>query len=160
MGHWPGVLSKRDHTDKVVLTGMYRYDYSDMDNVKNLANRLNAAGKRLAEGGVHLLYHNHNCEFLRLSDGESAYHLIQDETDTGYRHCGSCGWPRPGCRPRSPGHRRLQLSSFDSLLINEKVISVPNIGTKFDSIVVLSVVQRFTNVKKKTKFGGKEMQLC
>lgn len=86
------------NTDKVVLTGMYRYDYSDMDNVKSLANRLNAAGKRLAEGGVHLLYHNHNCEFLRLSDGESAYHLIQDETDPEYVNfefdsywCAECG---------------------------------------------------------------------
>ena len=86
------------NTDKVVLTGMYRYDYSDMENVKSLANRLNAAGKRLAEGGVHLLYHNHNCEFLRLSDGESAYHLIQDETDPEYVNfefdsywCTECG---------------------------------------------------------------------
>lgn len=85
-------------TDAVVLTGMYRFDYSDTQTVKDLAARLNAAGKRLAEGGVHLLYHNHNCEFLRMENGDSGYHLIQDETDPEYVNfefdsywCAECG---------------------------------------------------------------------
>ena len=85
-------------TDTVVLTGMYRFDYSDAENVKTLADRLNAAGKRMAEGGVHLLYHNHNCEFLRLENGDNAYHLIQDNTDPEYVNfefdsywCAECG---------------------------------------------------------------------
>lgn len=86
------------HTDMVVLTGMYRYDYSTTDSVKALAQRLNAAGKRMAESGIQLLYHNHNCEFLRLEDGRSAYHLIQAETDPAYVNfefdsywCAECG---------------------------------------------------------------------
>ena len=85
-------------TDTVVLTGMYRYDYSDTESVRSLASRLNAAGKTLAEGGIQLLYHNHNCEFLRLDTGDSAYHLIQDETDPAYvgfefdsYWCAECG---------------------------------------------------------------------
>ena len=85
-------------TDTVVLTGMYRFDYSDAENVKTLADRLNVAGKRMAEGGVQLLYHNHNCEFLRFEDGENAYHLIQEATDPEYVNfefdsywCAECG---------------------------------------------------------------------
>lgn len=86
------------HTDMVVLTGMYRYDYSTAESVKSLAQRLNAAGKRMAEGGVQLLYHNHNCEFLRLEDGQSVYRLLQEETDPEYLNfefdsywCAECG---------------------------------------------------------------------
>lgn len=86
------------HTDMVVLTGMYRYDYSTAESIKALAQRLNAAGKRMAEGGVQLLYHNHNCEFLRLEDGQSAYRLLQEETDPEYLNfefdsywCAECG---------------------------------------------------------------------
>lgn len=86
------------HTDTVVLTGMYRYDYRDLDSVKALAQRLNAAGKRMAEGGVQLLYHNHNCEFLRMADGRNAYQVIQEETDPLYVNfefdsywCAECG---------------------------------------------------------------------
>lgn len=85
-------------TDTVVLTGMYRFDYSDTQAVKDLAVRLNAAGKSLAEGGVHLLYHNHNCEFLRMDNGDFGYHLIQGETDPEYVNfefdsywCAECG---------------------------------------------------------------------
>lgn len=57
---------------KVVLTGMYRYDYSSTESVLDLANRLNAAGQQLSDAGIELLYHNHNCEFLRLDEGDSA----------------------------------------------------------------------------------------
>lgn len=85
-------------TDTVVLTGMYRFDYSDPENLRNLAVRLNAAGARMAEGGVHLLYHNHNCEFLRMENGEVGYHILQDNTDPAYVNfefdsywCAECG---------------------------------------------------------------------
>ncbi len=68
-------------TDKLVITGMYRFDYSDAAEVKKLAARLNAAGKALAGEGVSLLYHNHNVELLRTSGGTRAYDIIIGETD-------------------------------------------------------------------------------
>lgn len=71
-------------TKHIVITGMYRFDYADPEAVKDLAKRLNAAGKRLREGGVELLYHNHNCEFRRLLSGETAYQYLIDHTDAEY----------------------------------------------------------------------------
>jgi hypothetical protein len=47
-------------TDKIVITGMYRFDYGDESNVRELAKRLNAAGEKLKQQGIDLLYHNHN----------------------------------------------------------------------------------------------------
>lgn len=37
--------------------------------------------KFLKEAGVELLYHNHNCEFLKVEPGKTAYDLILSETD-------------------------------------------------------------------------------
>ncbi|MGV2794953.1 TIM barrel protein, partial [Clostridium perfringens] len=54
--------AKNFGTDTVVITGMYKFDYSSLDNVKELAQRLNQAGKALSEEGIRLLYHNHNVE--------------------------------------------------------------------------------------------------
>lgn len=68
-------------TDKIVITGMYRFAYGDKETVKNLAQRLNKAGEALKREGVELLYHNHNCEFLQVAPGESAYQLLLSETD-------------------------------------------------------------------------------
>lgn len=68
-------------TDTVVMTGMYRFDYTREENIRNLAGRLNKAGKQLEKQGVHLLYHNHNAEFLPVKEGLSAYDLLQRETD-------------------------------------------------------------------------------
>ena len=48
-------------TDKIVITGMYRFAYGDEREVRNLASRLNDAGEALNREGVHLLYNNHNC---------------------------------------------------------------------------------------------------
>ena len=56
-------------TNKIVITGMYRFAYSDRDAVKDLAQRLNKAGDALKKEGVELLYHNHNCEFLQVAPG-------------------------------------------------------------------------------------------
>lgn len=67
--------------DKLVITGMYRFDYTSKENVLSLADRLNRAGEILARGGIALLYHNHNAEFLPVEPGLSAYHLLQRETD-------------------------------------------------------------------------------
>lgn len=72
------------HTDKIVLTGMYHYDYSDSQAVTSLIERLNAMGKKLKEEGIQFLYHNHNCEFLEDADGRKAYDRILTETDPAY----------------------------------------------------------------------------
>lgn len=73
--------AKRFGTDTVVITGMYRYDYSSEKAVRELAQRLNAVGRALKELGIRLLYHNHNCEFLRVAPGISGYGLLLAETD-------------------------------------------------------------------------------
>lgn len=68
-------------TDKVVITGMYRFDYSDEKALHDLAGRLNRVGEVLKKEGVELLYHNHNVELLPLGGGKRAYDLLIDETD-------------------------------------------------------------------------------
>ena len=71
-------------TDKVVITGMYRFDYGNADEVRKLAERLNSAGRVLTAEGISLLYHNHNIELLRHKDGRRAYDVLIDETDKEY----------------------------------------------------------------------------
>ncbi len=71
-------------TDKIVITGMYRFPYGEAEAVKELAARLNRAGAALKQEGVSLLYHNHNCEFLRLAPGTSGYDILLAETDPEY----------------------------------------------------------------------------
>ena len=68
-------------THRVVITGMYRFDWSDEKTVRELAGRLNKAGETLKKEGVELLYHNHNVEFLPLGNGKRAYDVLIDETD-------------------------------------------------------------------------------
>ena len=67
-------------TDRVVITGMYRFDYADEKAVHELAGRLNRAGEMLKKEGVELLYHNHNVELLPLGNGKRAYDVLIDET--------------------------------------------------------------------------------
>ena len=68
-------------TDKIVITGMYRFDYSDKGAVQKLAQDLNAAGEKLKQEGIQLLYHNHNCEFRKVGAYKTAYDLLIEETD-------------------------------------------------------------------------------
>ena len=68
--------AKKFGTDKVVITGMYRFDYGDEAAVMELARCLNAAGKALSEYGIRLLYHNHNCELRRVNSAQCAYELL------------------------------------------------------------------------------------
>ena len=68
-------------TDKIVSTGMYRFDYSDKEEVQRLAQDLNAAGEKLKQEGIQLLYHNHNCEFRKTEANKTAYELLLEETD-------------------------------------------------------------------------------
>ncbi|MBE5960979.1 MAG: sugar phosphate isomerase/epimerase [Lachnospiraceae bacterium] len=71
-------------TDTVVITGMYRFDYSDLEEVEKLAERLNQAGKALSEEGVRLLYHNHNVELQKVTSDKTAYEVIIEKTDAAY----------------------------------------------------------------------------
>jgi sugar phosphate isomerase/epimerase len=70
-------------TDKLVITGMYRFDYSNEKAVRELAQRLNIAGEVLQKYGLSLLYHNHNVELLQVKPGIRAYDLLLSETDPG-----------------------------------------------------------------------------
>lgn len=69
---------------QIVITGMYRFDYGSEAAVRELAVRLNAAGKALRRQGVALLYHNHNCELRFTGSGRRAYELLLEETDPQY----------------------------------------------------------------------------
>ena len=68
-------------TDTVVITGMYRFDYSDEGSVRELAKRLNKAGEALRAQGISLLYHNHNVELLQVKPGLRAYDVLLSDTD-------------------------------------------------------------------------------
>lgn len=68
-------------TDRVVITGMYRFDYGNREAVQKLAQDLNTSGKILKEAGVSLFYHNHNCEFRKVSPEKTAYDVLIEETD-------------------------------------------------------------------------------
>lgn len=67
-------------TKYIVITGMYRFDYGSEEAVRELARRLNTAGKALMESGIHLLYHNHNCELRFVNQTQRAYHILIEET--------------------------------------------------------------------------------
>lgn len=71
-------------SNRIVITGMYRFDYTGKGNVLDLAARLNKTGETLAKQGIELLYHNHNAEFLSVERGLSAYQLLQRETDPAF----------------------------------------------------------------------------
>ena len=68
-------------TDRVVITGMYRFDYTDESTVRELARRLNKAGENLQKDGLSLLYHNHNVELLQVRPGLRAYEILLEDTD-------------------------------------------------------------------------------
>ena len=71
-------------TDKVVITGMYRYDYTSSSSLSSLAARLDEGGRRLKEYGVSLLYHNHNIETVKDEKGRTALDVIINGTNGDY----------------------------------------------------------------------------
>ena len=71
-------------TKYIVITGMYRFDYGSEVAVRDLAQRLNRAGKALKAQEIELLYHNHNCELRRTEKGRRAYEILIEETDPEY----------------------------------------------------------------------------
>lgn len=76
--------AKKYGTDKIVITGMYRFDYSDKEAVRKLTKDLNRSGEVLKNSGIQLLYHNHNCEFRKVEPGKTAYDIIVEETNPEY----------------------------------------------------------------------------
>lgn len=76
--------AKKFGTNTVVITGMYKFDYSSLNDVEKLARRLNKAGKALSKEGIRLLYHNHNCELQKVTSKKTAYDIIIEETDPSY----------------------------------------------------------------------------
>lgn len=68
-------------TRNIVITGMFKYDYSDKREVLSLADSLNEAGKMLKSRGLKLLYHNHNCELCFTSEGKRALDFLSENTD-------------------------------------------------------------------------------
>lgn len=76
--------AKKFGTDKIVITGMYRFDYTDVSALDGLSKDLNQYGKILADAGICLLYHNHNCEFRKLENGQTAYEYLIANTDPDY----------------------------------------------------------------------------
>ena len=76
--------AKAFDTDTLVITGMYRFDYSDVKAVRELAARLNKAGEAARDAGFALLYHNHNVELKRVSDSKRAYDILIEETDPAF----------------------------------------------------------------------------
>lgn len=77
-------LAKSYGTDTIIITGMYRFDYSSEEEVLDLARQLNEAGQALQQEGIQLLYHNHNCELQHVNDSQTAYDLIVENTDPAY----------------------------------------------------------------------------
>ena len=71
-------------TDKVVITGMYRYDYTSSSSLSSLTARLDEGGRRLKEYGVSLLYHNHNIETVKDEKGRTALDVIINGTNGDY----------------------------------------------------------------------------
>lgn len=76
--------AKSFKTNYLVITGMYRFDYSSLEEVEKLVSRLNAVGEKVASRGLNLLYHNHNVEFKRLSNGELVYDYLFEHLDERY----------------------------------------------------------------------------
>lgn len=68
----------------VVITGMYRFDYSDETALCELVKDLNEMGAKLLKNNIHLLYHNHNCEFRKLPNGMTAYEYLIEKTNPEY----------------------------------------------------------------------------
>lgn len=76
--------ARKFDTHNIVITGMYRFDYRDKSKVAKLCNQLNESGRQLKEEGIHLLYHNHNYEFQKVDEKQTAYDYIIENTDSDY----------------------------------------------------------------------------
>ena len=145
------------HTDFVVITGMHMFDYSDGEAVKKLAEDLNTAGRRMEEQGLSLLYHNHNCEFLRVKPDQTAFDYLLENTDPKYVNFEfDSYWPTEcgadakllmerlgdrmklwhindrGSRPRGKGASILKSDSMELGYGNMDLVGMTQIAKKYD----------------------------
>lgn len=75
---------KRFETQYAVITGMYRFDYTSENKLETFCERMNAAGRVLADHNISLLYHNHNVEWKKLKNGKNAYEYLIEHTNPDY----------------------------------------------------------------------------
>lgn len=68
-------------TQYIVITGMHHFDFSNLQEVKKLAEQLNTAGEKLSQEGLSLLYHNHNCELRKVGSDRTALDVLIKETN-------------------------------------------------------------------------------
>ena len=68
-------------TDNVTITSAHRIAFADPDAVRELADRLNRAGKRLRGEGLRLHWHNHCIELSRIDSHRTALDVLVDATD-------------------------------------------------------------------------------
>lgn len=71
-------------THYLVITGMYRFDYSNVNKLDELISQLNEVGKKVSENGLALLYHNHNVEFHKINDYQTSYDYMVEHLDERY----------------------------------------------------------------------------
>lgn len=76
--------AKEFKTNKIVITGMYGFDYSNEETIHELIERLNRAGKILKDAGLSFLYHNHNAELTRVKSGQRMYDILVQDTNPEY----------------------------------------------------------------------------
>lgn len=77
-------LARKFNTNTLVITGMHKFDYSSNSTVIDLANRLNKIGELLYKNDIRLLYHNHNCELLKVTNEKTAFQLLVEHTNPKY----------------------------------------------------------------------------
>ena len=73
--------TKEYHTQYVVLTGNYQFDYSNERVIDTLSERLNEIGRKLREENIQFLYHNHNVEFRHINENKLCYDRIIEKTN-------------------------------------------------------------------------------
>lgn len=62
----------------LVITGMYRFDYSSEEELGKLVVRLNRVGRVYAKEGVQLLYHNHDVEYQTVDGDKKVIDYLLD----------------------------------------------------------------------------------
>lgn len=68
-------------TDRIIITGMYRFAYGNADELKRLCERINRQGDRLKKEGIRLGIHNHSVEFTRLDAEKLIIDFMMTELD-------------------------------------------------------------------------------
>ena len=71
-------------TTSLVSAGAMKVGFEDSEQVLRLAKELNQVGRQLKAHGLTLMYHNHNCEFVRTEKGTIPMDILLEETDPEY----------------------------------------------------------------------------